>query len=75
MGVKSQKEKKINRSGKKRTTAMGKQSIVQITVLKRYSCIIQGIYSNRNVSRPTAHFGHLWDNCHYKHRYLSSFHG
>lgn len=44
MGLKSQKERKMNRSGKEETTAMGKQSIVQITVLKWYSCIIQGIY-------------------------------
>lgn len=44
VGLKSQKERKMNRSGKEGTTAMGKQSIVQITVLKWYSCIIQGIY-------------------------------
>lgn len=34
MGVKSQKERKMNRSGNKGTAAIEKRSVVPITVLK-----------------------------------------
>lgn len=74
MGVDTQKERKMKRSGKKGTTAMKKQTIVQNTVLKLYNFIIQGIYLNRNIFRPSAYSEHPWDNCHYEHSYFSSLH-